>query len=460
MREECVAYEVSKLTDLPIRVRHISLSDTKSKFDYMIPITKVDSLRTFLEFKPPSKNLDVLLSRAPLRALRTSSSQLSVLKSLIHLRYLELCNSDITTLPESVCRLQKLQTLKLEEDGFGLEELHNLQLVGKLHIKGLENVSNEKDAREANLIGKKDLNRLYLSWGDYANSQVSDVDAEGVLEALEPHSGLKSFGVKSYGGAHFPLWMRNTSILKGLVHIILYDCKNCKKLPPLGKLPCLTTLYVCGMRDLKYIDDALYEPATEKAFTSLKKLTLCDLPNLEGVLKVEGVEMLPELSNLSISCVPKLVLPSLPSVEILSAHGGTEVVLKFTSYMNCDEDLASSPRGIVGNTMYNLKSLYISDFAKLKELPDELGTLCVLEHLHIQFCDEIESFSENLLQGLSSLRTLTIHYCHGFKSLSGELELEDNLDAKPTFRENTTSEWKMENQFCHRPKFESVVDAL
>jgi hypothetical protein len=41
------------------------------------------------------------------------------------------------------------------------------------------------------------------------------------------------------------------------------------------------------MRDLKYIDDALYEPATEKAFTSLKKLTLCDLPNLEGVMEVE-----------------------------------------------------------------------------------------------------------------------------------------------------------------------------
>jgi Leucine-rich repeat (LRR) protein len=216
--------------------------------------------------------------------------------------------------------------------------------------------------------------------------------------------------------------MRNTSILEGLVHIILYDCKNCKKLPPLGKLPCLTTLYVCGMRDLKYIDDALYEPATEKAFTSLKKLTLCDLPNLEGVLEVEGVEMLPELLNLSISCVPKLALPSLPSVEFLSAHGGAEVLLKFISYKNCDEDLASSSRGIVGNNMYNLKSLYISDVAKLKELPDELGTLCVLEHLHIQFCDEMESFSENLLQGLCSLRTLTINHCHGFKSLSGGIK--------------------------------------
>jgi muconolactone delta-isomerase len=151
-------------------------------------------------------------------------NQLTQLQDLRHLM-IENCPSLVST-PFRIGELTCLKTLTIfivggSEDGFGIEELHNLQLVGKLHIKGLENVSNEKDAREANLIGKKDLNRLYLSWGDYANSQVSDVDAEGVLEALEPHSGLKSFGVKSYRGAHFPPWMRSTSILKGLVHIIL-----------------------------------------------------------------------------------------------------------------------------------------------------------------------------------------------------------------------------------------------
>ncbi|WJX66339.1 hypothetical protein P8452_50904 [Trifolium repens] len=643
MGEQCLALETDSLTNLSKRVHHISCFNLDEQFkDSLILFKRVESLRTVLEFHPPKSNISVFPSITPLRVLSTSRSQLPAMKNFIHLRYFELYNSDIETLPDSICSIRKLQTLKLKrcrylislpkqlaqlqdlrhlviewcslrsmpsnigglthlrtlstfivgsKVGFGLAELRNLQLVGMLHIKGLENVSYEKDAREANLIGKKDLNRLYLSWGDYANSQVTDVDAEGVLEALEPHSGLKSFGVESYGGAHFPPWMRNTSILKGLVHIILYDCKNCRKLPPLGKLPCLTTLYVYGMRDLKYIDDALYEPATEMAFMSLKKLTLCDLPNLEGVLEVEGVEMLPELLNLSISCVPKLVLPSLPSVELLSAHGGTDVLLKFISYKNCDEDLVSSPRGIVGNNMHNLKSLYISDFPKLKELPDELGTNCVLEHIHIQFCDEMESFSKNLLQGLSSLQTLTIHYCHGFKSLSGgikhltclerlqitycpqfifphnmnsqtalrqlkvsgpnenildslegipslqnlsltyflsltslpdwfgtmtslqgleisrfpklsslpdsfqqlqnlkklsitscsklemrcekeigedwhkiahipELVLEDNFDEKPIFRDNTTSEWKMENQFSHRPKFELVIDAL
>jgi len=455
MGEECISYDVSKLTNLSIRVHHLSLFDKKSKLDYMIPFQKVDSLRTFLEYKPPSKNLNVLLSSTPLRALFTCSQQLSSLKSLMHLRYLELSCCHITTLPGSVCRLQKLQTLKLElcrflssfpkqftklqdlrhliikncnslmstpfrireltclktltifivgpKTGYGLPELHKLQLEGKLYIKGLENVSNEEDAREANLIGKKDLNRLYLSWGDYANSQVGGVDDERVLEALQPHSGLTHFGVEGYGGTDFPHWMRNTSILKGLVSIILYDCKNCRQLPPFGKLPCLTTLYVSGMRDIKYIDDDVYEPATEKAFTSLKKLTLCDLQNLERVLEFKGVEMLPQLLELYITNVPKLTLPSLPSVESLSADGGKEEFLK----------------SIVNNSnMYNLKSLRISSFDELKELPVELSTLSALESLEISCCNQMELFSEQLLQGLSSLRTLSVHACSRFKSLS------------------------------------------
>jgi len=105
MGEECISSDVSKLTNLSIRVHHISLFDKKSKDDYMIPFQKVNSLRTFIEYKPPSKNLDVFLSSTPLRALRTSPFQLSAMKSLIHLRYLELYDSDIKTLPDCVCRL-------------------------------------------------------------------------------------------------------------------------------------------------------------------------------------------------------------------------------------------------------------------------------------------------------------------------------------------------------------------
>ena len=311
--------------------------------------------------------------------------------------------------------------------GHGLADLHNLQLGGKLHIKGLQKVSNEEDARKANLIGKKDLNHLYLSWGDYASSKVSCVDAEQVLEALEPHSGLKNFGVQGYTGTQFPCWMKNISILNGLVSIILYDCKNCRQLPPFGKLPCLTTLFVSGMRDIKYIDDDVYEPATKNAFTSLKKLTLCDLQNLERVLEFKGVEMLPQLLELYITNVPKLTLPSLPSVESLSADGGKEEFLK----------------SIVNNSnMYNLKSLCISSFDELKELPVELSTLSALESLEIRFCNQMELFSEQLLQGLSSLKTLRISYCPQFV-------FPDNMNSLTSLRKLDV--WK-----CN----EHVLDSL
>ncbi|KEH26195.1 NBS-LRR type disease resistance protein [Medicago truncatula] len=470
--EECVASEPKSLTNLSTRAHHIGCFDTKRKFDYnMIPFKKVESLRTFLELKPTYKSSDVLLSIISLRALRSGSYQLSSLKNLIHLRYLELYRSGITTLPASVCKLHKLQTLKLEycsyfssfpeqfnklqdlrhlmikdcqslksspfrigeltslktltnfivdsKTGYGLAELQNLQLGGKLHIKGLQNVSKEEDAKKANLNGKKDLNSLYLSWGDEANSKVGGVDAERVLEALESHSGLKHFGVNGYGGTNFPHWMKITSFLNGLVSIILYDCKNCRQLPPFGKLPCLTALSLSGLNDIKYIDDDLYESATDKAFTSLKKLTLCNLPNLERVLKVKGVEMLTQLLKLNIRNVPKLTLPPIPSVESLFVQGGNEELMKSIIYNNCSEEVASSSsRGIAGNYMYNLKSLFILNIRKLKELPVELGTLGALEFLRIVGFDELESFSEHLLQGLSSLRTLSVDSCPRFKSIS------------------------------------------
>jgi hypothetical protein len=67
----------------------------------------------------------------------------------------------LVSTPFRIGELTCLKTLTIfivggSEDGFGLEELHNLQLVGKIHIKGHENVSNESNSREANLIGSQE----------------------------------------------------------------------------------------------------------------------------------------------------------------------------------------------------------------------------------------------------------------------------------------------------------------
>ena len=72
----------------------------------------------------------------------------------------------IPEMPPNMGKLRHLRTLSLftvgSKPGYGLAELYGLRLGGKLHIRGLENVGNESDAKEANLMSKKELNRLLL----------------------------------------------------------------------------------------------------------------------------------------------------------------------------------------------------------------------------------------------------------------------------------------------------------
>jgi len=148
------------------------------------------------------------------------------------------------------------------------------------------------------------------------------------------------------------------------------------------------------------------------------------------MLKAEGVAMLPQLSYLRISSVPKFALPSLPSLEVLD-FGGINIELwrlLFDCHWNEVVDLF--PKGIVCN-MHNLKSLYIIHFENFKVLPDDLRYLSALEELHISNCDELESFSMHALQGLVSLRVLTIQECDKLISLTegmGELVCLERLE--------------------------------
>ncbi|KAK7407075.1 hypothetical protein VNO78_08716 [Psophocarpus tetragonolobus] len=453
--EECVVYDRETLTHLPSRVHHLHLLESNKKVNESA-FKKVESLQTFLGFVP-FMHYDVKLSPLPsnssLRAIRTSTLQLSLLMNLTHLRYLNLSRSSVRSLPNSICELQKLQILKLEqcvklcslpkevtklqdlrhvvikdclsigrmppkisklshlrtlslfivgsESGYGLEELHGLNLGGKLHIKGLENVPNESGAREANLISKKELNALYMTWGYTGNS---NVNPERVLEGLEAPPTIKSFGMKRYDGIQLPNWMKNPCVLKELVEVTLYDCWKCEELPPLGKLAHLKKLYVCGMKNVKHINSESYD-SVEKAFPSLEEFTVRNLPNLEGMLRQEGVEMLPRLSILSIRDASKLKLPPFPSVEFEYLHIG-----------HIKDDVSFVER-IVGNVDC-LNTLSIECIKGLRVLPDQVGRLGSLQQLYIQNCDELESFPEHVFQGLTSLQYLCIMRCKKLNSLS------------------------------------------
>ncbi|WVZ10602.1 hypothetical protein V8G54_015132 [Vigna mungo] len=254
MGEECVVIETSSRTLLSARVHYSSFLESGISFDLtdfkpglISTFKKVESMRTFLDFGCTGM---VPLNHY-LRALCLRSSPLfSPFKDLVHLRHLSLhfslqrsldnligqmpklqilkltscpflellpktltqlqdlrhvmidkCAS-IVELPPNISKLRYLRTLGIfvsgSKPGCGLRELHRLNLGGTLKIKGLENVPNERNAKQANFIGKKDLNILHLSLGGKANSEGNYVSVERVLEALEPPSTLKSFGMNGY----------------------------------------------------------------------------------------------------------------------------------------------------------------------------------------------------------------------------------------------------------------------
>ncbi|WVZ09425.1 hypothetical protein V8G54_013955 [Vigna mungo] len=456
MGEECAAFVEERLTPLSSRVHY--LSSNVSYRGFMHGFKKVESLRTFLDLGPSFRvsDSDPVPSNHSLRALCTKSSLLSPLKDLTHLRYLSLnCDYRANLNNNSICQMRKLQILKLQscrylrglpknltqlqdlrhivmndcrevekslpkisklrhlrtlsifvvgsKPGCGLAELHSLNLGGRLRIRGLENVPNEWDAKQANLIGKKDLNILELSWDGSANPKGSNVSVERVLEALEPPSTLKSFEMNGYEGRKLSSWMRNRAVLRDLVDVRLSNCDNCEELSPLGKLPHLRRLKVSGMKNVKWIDGDMYDGVEEKAFPSLEKLRVENLPNMERLLRDEGVEMLPRLSQLTIYGVLNFKVPRLPCVETLDARR----IEAGTSFME----------GVVEN-MACLNTLIIEMIKGVVVLPDEFRRLGALQQLYIREWYDVEYFPEHVVEGLTSLRTLSIFNCEKLKSLS------------------------------------------
>ncbi|QCD90891.1 hypothetical protein DEO72_LG4g1852 [Vigna unguiculata] len=163
--------------------------------------------------------------------------------------------------------------------------------------------------------------------------------------------------MNGYEGKQLSSWMRSSIVLRDLVKVKLWNCENCEELPPFGKLPHLKRLELSGMKNVKCIDGGTYEGVEEKAFPSLEKLRVDNLPNLERLLRDERVEMVPHLFELRIERVSNLKCPRLPAVEKLDARGIGE---------------AASFMEVVGNTAC-LKTLTIEYIKGVVVLPDQFS---------------------------------------------------------------------------------------
>ncbi|XP_058079914.1 putative disease resistance protein RGA3 [Magnolia sinica] len=369
-----------------------------------------------------------------LRGVNVIMESLVSIGELKHLRYLDLSYTKIKALPESICSLHHLQTLRLlgcddlaelprdmskmtslrhleisschelthmpanmgelkflqtlpifiigKDSGRGIRELQGLNLGGNLIIRNLENVTCPADAQVANLKEKPNLHKLYFSWGQNINLQLEGI-VEQTLEGLQPHPNLKRLVVEGYVGVRFPQWMSNSSLLN-LIEISLINCTRSEQLPSVGQLPFLKVLEVKGLYAVERIDNHFYGDVIPRGFPSLEILRLIDMPYLEEWSGFNGRGVFP--------CLKKLLVDTCPKLESITGKLGNLAALESLNILKCD---------------------------KLVSLPEELQNSTSLHWLMIENCNSLRSFR---IQGLSSLQNLSIQHCKSLTSLIGGLQ--------------------------------------
>ncbi|KAL4355623.1 hypothetical protein AHAS_Ahas09G0005200 [Arachis hypogaea] len=474
--QEYICLEEQNLNDSSRNPHHIVFHGIYKDQFKKRAFENAESLRTMyqLDSAPFPFNSRLVPTNHSLRVLCIYPTKIPSFGSLSCLRYLELRDLDIKSLPASICNLHRLEILKLIQlpflsrlpkhltrmqnlrhlvidpcyslsemcpdikklcelrtlskyivkckKGHSLKELRHLNLGGKLIIEGLGNIGSISEDEHANLKGKQDLRELTLSWSKSGDKTKLRVGAEEVLEALQPHSTLELLTIQDYEGLDWPTWMGNNN----LVSLRLVYCGKCKRLPPVGKLPNLKKLVVqSGMKDVQYIQkDESYDGGEAMPFPALEELYLSYLPNVERLMERETTHMFPSLSKIEISDCPKLQLPCLPSVKDLTVSYCSNEQLKSISNLNSlnqlrlyrSDEVSCFPEGIMNN-MTSLATLEIKYFRELKELPSDITKLTALSHLTIFDCEKLECLPEQGFEGLSSLQRLSINKCTSLGSL-------------------------------------------
>ncbi|MED6178222.1 hypothetical protein PIB30_105528, partial [Stylosanthes scabra] len=365
-------------------------------------------MRTILDFASPRYNQSIdiesdswhLQVSGCLRVLSFkhlfTKSLFDSICELIHLRYVNLSNSPIVTLSESICKLYNLQTLKLrncaklemlpnglqdlvnlhhldirgssrliempkgmgklnhlnflsdyivgEQEDNGIRELATLEdLHGSFCISKLENVKNSGEALEAKMDNKKHINTLKLKW--LPDGDIDDVQTErDILEKLQPHQKLKELSIEGYRGETFPDWL-GLSRYSSMTKLSLKFCMNCCELPSLGQLPSLRHLELFEVDGLEKIDLEFYNKNNgsfqrEIPFKSLETMTIKNMCRWREWHFPDEFDGFPQLRILEIINCPALSgdLPThLPALEKLTIFGCEEVACSMPRVPKLDQ---------------------------------------------------------------------------------------------------------------------------
>ncbi|KAL6905485.1 hypothetical protein ACP4OV_003086 [Aristida adscensionis] len=366
--------------------------------------------------------------------------QLRDIGNLHHLRNVPYGSDGFGYFP--VGRLQSLLALKDYRiqgvKGCTISALKDVGSLRILSVKGLENVGNQEEAKEANLKEKRHMKSLFLEWSQ-CNDARSMIDDELILDSLEPHANLMGLYISGFSGTRTPQWIARSSV-KNLSRLEFRKCENLKQLPILGILT-LRHLLLVDLPRLNKIGQALNASGDE----CLKFLPPCLLTfDVRRCSELVQLPLLPP--SLVFLHVDEVGLTKLPRIGKLQ-NGNTENVsarLQVIHVVDCQSltslegslfeqrqymgavselhiiscaQLESEP--IPFEVMYGLRKFCIEQCPMLrlvrgaedKLLPSSLWTLKISQ------CGDLELLLLGSLQGLTNLFSLVLENCSTVESL-------------------------------------------
>ncbi|KAB1205402.1 putative disease resistance RPP13-like protein 1 [Morella rubra] len=326
------------------------------------------------------------------------------LSRLVLLRHLDIAGTGIKEMPTKLGSLKFLYTLTAFVIGKGIgssiRELQNLNDIrGTLSLLQLQNVEPPKDAKNAGLKYKKYLEMLVLEWD--GTTQRSDIDFETVLKHLRPHTSLKSLSIKGYGGGIFPDWVGDPSFCN-IASLHLQKCKYIRSLPPLGQLCSLKELSIVGLDGIVTVGrefcgnrNSSTSSSSIQSFEGLKVLRFEQMLGWEEWLSSSNA--FPDLKELYIKNCPKLTGGS-------KLTGGLPIHIPSLAKLeidSCPKLVASllGSRAMMKNASIRLeqqpsgmRKLYVckvNEVASLEGIMDSNGHL---QELEIDDCSSLMSF--------------------------------------------------------------------
>ncbi|XP_027172363.1 putative disease resistance protein RGA3 [Coffea eugenioides] len=249
------------------------------------------------------------------------------------------------------------------------------------------------------------------------------------MEGLQPRPDLKSLAINGFKGSRFPSWMVAKDhlmvLLRNLVHLRLEKLGKCEQVPSLGDLPCLESLDMVSLHNVKRIGAEFYGLLTHldinarssascssstssrevKPVTLFPKLRRFGLRNMKRLEEwsdamvpsdsSSSIKVFPSLRYLEIEGLPKLAF--LPDMENLTS---LEVLrIERCGSFACIRNL---------NSLISLEFLYLDDCPALLDASLDMKNPQSLRALRISGCDKLNPSLSNNLEKFTSLEELSI----------------------------------------------------